>query len=330
MLRLVFKKSLPETYTKIDAVMLIGTLDLILPRSPNKSLNEVLTNIHCVYSLYHENDNLTADLKNAHLDIIHLQENFPEYCTISKRDKETFRDVIPVQLLGQRYSRCLLLKSHSNNTQKLDLIECDRINDEGFSYLEKLKGLEHLNLYGTFIKTQHLFKILQKNERLRELNFEPGYHINTCTVAIELRNSCPDLEAIYLRMGDVTSQTIDILADCKNLRMVHLPPFIVGFSVGQDCLRRLLSSCQRLEVISVDSIILTDHDLKLLTQCKNLERLIVCRVTVGTPKKFSVILEHCSKLQELQLIFCNISDDLVNEWKERYPHVSVYTFDNPT
>jgi len=29
--------------------------------------------------------NLTTDYKNAHLDIVHLQENFSEYCIIRKR-----------------------------------------------------------------------------------------------------------------------------------------------------------------------------------------------------------------------------------------------------
>ncbi|XP_024881717.1 uncharacterized protein LOC112460970 [Temnothorax curvispinosus] len=77
MLRLVFKNSIPESHTKIDAVMLIGTSDLILPRNPNNSLNEVLTLIHSMYSAYHEDNNLTADLRNVHLDIVHLQENFP-------------------------------------------------------------------------------------------------------------------------------------------------------------------------------------------------------------------------------------------------------------
>ncbi|XP_077280728.1 F-box/LRR-repeat protein 4-like [Temnothorax americanus] len=467
MLRLVFKNSIPEFHTKVDAVMLIGTSDLILHGNPNNSLNEVLTLIHSMYYPYHEDNNLTADLKNVR-DIIHLEENFHKYCTISKSDIETFRVKFSdgdVQPLGLRYSRCFLPKRYSNNEQnmklsldeskalsrcslfdllpdeillnifkyldlttlyhmqyvderfnnliqdpelytrlnircapreymrdifcyftsrcrylqqldlaasafdvrdfvkflgycgrrlthlrlsncpsvngqalykiskicknlkQLDLTNC-RIDDKGFSYLENLKSLEHLNLCDTVIKTQRLCKILQKNQRMRELYLNG---INIHTVAIELKNSCPDLEVIYLQgvvIEDVTSETINILADCKNLRKVYLPRLLQLSITITDNLLRLFSSCQRLEETFFADTFFTDDNLKVLTQCKNLKRLHFCNVGIATPdESCSVILEHCPKLQELYLIYCNISDYLVNEWKKKYPHVSVYTFD---
>ncbi|TGZ47849.1 F-box/LRR-repeat protein 4, partial [Temnothorax longispinosus] len=46
MLRLVFKKSSPKTYTKIDAVMLIGTSELILSKNANENLTNVLKRIN--------------------------------------------------------------------------------------------------------------------------------------------------------------------------------------------------------------------------------------------------------------------------------------------
>ncbi|TGZ50511.1 F-box/LRR-repeat protein 4 [Temnothorax longispinosus] len=88
MLRLTFKKSSRESYTELDAVMLIGTSDLILPRNPNESLSNLLKRINSMYSPHHDDvHNLTADSKSAHLDIVHLQRNFPEYCVIYKRLK---------------------------------------------------------------------------------------------------------------------------------------------------------------------------------------------------------------------------------------------------
>ncbi|TGZ36944.1 F-box/LRR-repeat protein 4, partial [Temnothorax longispinosus] len=88
MLRLVLKGSSTKTYTKQDAVMLIGTSDLILPRNPNESLSNLLKRINSMYSSHHDDvHNLTADSKSAHLDIVHLQQNFPEYCVIYKRMK---------------------------------------------------------------------------------------------------------------------------------------------------------------------------------------------------------------------------------------------------
>jgi len=106
---------------------------------------------------------------------------------------------------------------------ELGLRNCDLIKDDGFSYLENLECLECLDLYRTHIKTQILCKILRRNKRMRHL------HIGGCTdrslnideVAIELRNSCPDLESIDLwKMRTLTSQGINALADCKKLREV--------------------------------------------------------------------------------------------------------------
>ncbi|XP_071644503.1 F-box/LRR-repeat protein 4-like [Temnothorax longispinosus] len=114
------------------------------------------------------------------------------------------------------------------NLKELNLNGCERINDEGFSYLEILNGLEHLNFSTLCIEAQRICKILQKNQRM------------------QLKNSCRDLEVINLRpCHKLTSQGIDALADCKNLRKLYLPLE----PVDEDSLSRLLSSCQRLEVV---------------------------------------------------------------------------------
>ncbi|TGZ45777.1 F-box/LRR-repeat protein 4 [Temnothorax longispinosus] len=83
MLRLFFKNY--TAYTKVDAVMLIGTSMLVRPRNYEKSLTNLLKEINCMYFPHHEDtneDNLTADFKNAHLDIDYVQRHFSEYCII--------------------------------------------------------------------------------------------------------------------------------------------------------------------------------------------------------------------------------------------------------
>ncbi|XP_024868723.1 uncharacterized protein LOC112452635 [Temnothorax curvispinosus] len=139
MLRLVFRNGPPGSRTKLDAVMLIGTSELIFPRNANESLTNLLKRINCTYSPHHEY-NLTADLKSAHLDIVQLQQNFPEYCIICKSDikrktfyknnlkrKEESQEVISAyeQLHGEKNSSHILLKSHLNrvNSMKLSLDE---------------------------------------------------------------------------------------------------------------------------------------------------------------------------------------------------------------
>ncbi|TGZ54421.1 hypothetical protein DBV15_04145 [Temnothorax longispinosus] len=52
------------------------------------------------------------------------------------------------------------------NLKELDLSSCERINDKGFSYLERLNGLEHLNFSTLCIEAQRICKILQKNQRM--------------------------------------------------------------------------------------------------------------------------------------------------------------------
>ncbi|XP_071629955.1 F-box/LRR-repeat protein 4-like isoform X2 [Temnothorax longispinosus] len=377
MLRLVFRNGPPGSRTKLDAVMLIGTSELIFPRNANESLTNLLKRINCTYSPHHEY-NLTADLKSAHLDILQLQQNFPEYCVICKSDikrktfyknnlkrKEESQQVISAyeQLHGEKNSSHILLKSHLNrvNSMKLSLDEskelprslselpdevlliilknldlmtlcrlnyvnkrfndlirdphlyirlnirirnipnkyihdifcyftprckylrqldlaasnfdvkdfvkfidncgrhltylrlsrCQlidshallkiseicknlkelalshcRVDDEEFSYLERLNGLEYLNLLDTRIETQRLCNILQENQRMRELHLNVEFErdlINHDAVLIELAKSCPDLEVIStLEVRYLTSRGINALAGLKNLREVEI------------------------------------------------------------------------------------------------------------
>ncbi|XP_071555835.1 F-box/LRR-repeat protein 4-like [Temnothorax nylanderi] len=473
MLKLTFENSSRLSYTKLDAVMLIGTSELILSRNPNESLTNLLKRINSMYSPYHDDvHNLTADLKSAHLDIVHLQQNFSEYCIgksgirrvsyKSNLKQKKCQEVIPGYEQPLGYSRRILLKSHSNyakrmklssdeskdlsryslaalpneillkilnyldlttlcdmsyvdkrfndlthdpllytrlnirhvtdkfitrkvfrcftarckylqqldltesnfdvndfvnfldncgrnlthlrlydcesvdshallktseickNLKELNLSNCKLIDDEGFSYLEKLKSLERLNLCSTRIKAQQLCKILQKNQRMRELH--SSILINEEAVLLELGNSCRDLEVIHsLDACDLTPLGISALANCKNLRKVELREF--DYSITDDSLFKLLTSYQNLQEVYILFAALTDHQLELLAQCKNLKKLYFDVVKFYTPDKHSVIFEQCPNLQEFCFISCDISDQLVNQWKERYPHVSVYTYD---
>ncbi|TGZ47558.1 F-box/LRR-repeat protein 4, partial [Temnothorax longispinosus] len=463
MLKLVFKDSSQFSYTMLDAVMLIGTSELIFSNL-NESLTNILKRINCTYSLCHDDvHNLTADVKSAHLDIVHLQENFPKYCIIWRSDtcksvlkhKKASQEIIPyVQLNGEKNSRHILLKSDSNwtkqmklssdkskelcslstlpdeillkifknldlmtlcrvsevnryfnnliqdpelytrlnmrsgflqrpldltdsnfdvkdlskfldncgmrlthlrlkscpvdnqallkiseickNLKELDLSYCTPyIDDEGFLYLEKLKSLERLNLSYTRITTKRLCKILQNKQRMRELQF--GSSINDA-ILIELRNSCRDLEVILLNTHEfehISSKGINALTNCKNLRKVDL--FLDYTDPTTESLFRLLSFYQNLQEVYlsrgsmdqnwVSQFSLTGHNLELLAQCKNLEKLYLndVKLDIGNDK-YSIILKQCPKLQKFYLIRCKITDRLVIQWKERYPHVSVYTF----
>ncbi|XP_024868722.1 F-box/LRR-repeat protein 2-like [Temnothorax curvispinosus] len=256
------------------------------------------------------------------------------------KDFVKFIDNCGRHLTYLRLSRCQLIDSHAllkiseicKNLKELALSHC-RVDDEEFSYLERLNGLEYLNLLDTHIETQRLCNILQENQRMRELHLNVEFErdlINHDAVLIELAKSCPDLEVIStLEVRYLTSRGINALAGLKNLREVEI--CLYKYRNTDDSLFRLLSSYQNLqEVYLIGNYIvgtLNDHTLELLAQCKNLKKLCFYYVRLYTPDKYFVILEQCPKLQEFYLINCNISDRLVNQWKKRYPHVSVYTDD---
>ncbi|XP_024875127.1 F-box/LRR-repeat protein 4-like, partial [Temnothorax curvispinosus] len=83
-LRLQFMYSHWNYSTHLDAVELIGTSKLVLPKSPKLNLTNLLKNINCKYPCHGDSHNLTPDREAAHLDIVHLQENFSKYCVICK------------------------------------------------------------------------------------------------------------------------------------------------------------------------------------------------------------------------------------------------------
>lgn len=112
---------------------------------------------------------------------------------------------------------------------ELNLFSSYEMKDDVFLCLENLQSLECLNLDSMYIKSEILCKILRRNRRMRHLhltyryvNIDMSNVVNVDDVAIELKNSCPDFEYIELRgIYYLTSQGIDALANCKNLREVN-------------------------------------------------------------------------------------------------------------
>ncbi|XP_071565534.1 F-box/LRR-repeat protein 4-like isoform X2 [Temnothorax nylanderi] len=422
-LKLEFKHSIFD-YTKLDAVMLIGTSELILPRNPEESLTDLLKRLNCMYSHHEDVHNLTANYEKAHLDIDHLQKNFPEHCIICKSDVENSfhknnfgnektsvllrKDEVILEILKHLDLKTLCLMNQVNKRfndltrdpllytrlnmrniccptyfynilcyftprckylQQLDLTLSNFSSSHFVQFLENCgrhlthlriieyvrnewiiewisvdndvllkiseicknlkESLEKLELETTKIEAQCLCKILQKNKRMRELylhcKLEGSYSKKGSpvdTVAIELGNSCRDLQIIKLyEAGAFTSKGINALADCKNLRTVYLREIMESGVNFDDSLSRLLSSCQLLEEIYLYGIVLTDCNLKLLAECKNLKRLDLDSVEFVTPDNVSIILEQCPKLQELCLLAHDISPYLTSQWEKSHPHV---------
>ncbi|TGZ32853.1 Uncharacterized protein DBV15_10211 [Temnothorax longispinosus] len=181
------------------------------------------------------------------------------------------------------------------------------------------------------MEVQCFCKILQKNKRIRELYLHCCLLMGNCsdspvdTVAIGLGNSCRDLQIINLYdTYGITSKGINALANCKNLQTVDLGEIMESKGLIfdlDDSLSRLLSSCQLLEEIFLTGIVLSDRNLKLLAECKNLKTLHLQDVKFVTPDNVSIILEQCPKLECFQLLDYYISLYLISQWKKSHPHV---------
>lgn len=86
-LRLEFNHSLLDYYTELDAVLLIGTTELIIPndRQHNQNLSNLLQELSCIDPHNEDVYNLTPDYLKAYQDIAILKKTFRTHCTIYKR-----------------------------------------------------------------------------------------------------------------------------------------------------------------------------------------------------------------------------------------------------
>jgi len=93
--------------------------------------------------------------------------------------------------------------------------------------------------------------------------------------------------------------------------------------IDNNLYRLLFSSWQYLEEIYLGYAKLNNHNLKSLTQCKNLKKLYFYMMEIKPPNSCSIIFEQCHKLQQSKFKYCNISNYLNNQWKEKYPHITI-------
>ena len=89
-------------------------------------------------------------------------------------------------------------------------------------------------------------------------------------------------------------------------------------------MKNLIISCRDLEKVFLTAITgLTDKDLEPLIFCPNLKQLDILGARLVTPDICLRILQNCSKLQLIDLSFCDsITDIKIQEWQKSYPYVS--------
>ncbi|XP_011688622.1 PREDICTED: uncharacterized protein LOC105450468 [Wasmannia auropunctata] len=255
-------------------------------------------------------------------------------CTFSTSKFRKFVKTCCRNLTHLRLSECYYvdfelryISKICKNLKELDLNYCDGITNENISYLKNLQFLESLQLkYVKAIEANTLCEILQKNGQMRDLSLNCTL-LNIDAIAMELQNSCPNLERLNLKGCKFTSQGIDALANCKNLKEVSFSSCQLIGKVSGDIFGRLFSSCQ-LEKIDFSRFkSLTERDCETLTVCKNLKYLNLENVNSVTPDICSQLFVKCPKLNILDLSYCNyISKDLVDQWNEKYSVIVFFDY----
>ncbi|XP_071639361.1 uncharacterized protein [Temnothorax longispinosus] len=182
-------------YTKLDAVMLIGTSELVRPRNYEKNLTKLLKEINCMYFPHNEDyHNLTVDFKNAHLDIDYLQQHFSEYIIMEyRRDGSYIRRVSKESILREnlmhknvsleviRHSNCAKrIKLSSDESKELSRSNISELPDEILLII--LKNLDPMTLchlsyvnkrFNDLIRDPHLYTRL--NIHSARCYETPGY-----------------------------------------------------------------------------------------------------------------------------------------------------------
>ncbi|XP_071576694.1 uncharacterized protein [Temnothorax nylanderi] len=203
--------------------------------------------------------------------------------------------------------------------KNLKVLDLPRYREPQDSYLKNLTNLKYLKLDSTICMGVQAFINTLRNVKWMtgdldvHVRFGPGMNLDY--VATELRRSCFYSKITNLEGNYVVSHIG--FPNRKNLRKK------LEIQIVDDSFNILLSSCQLLEELYLSDSYpyLTDRNLKLLAECKNLKHLHLKCVGFETPENFSIIIEQCPKLQKFCLVGSNVRPNLIYKWKESHPQV---------
>ncbi|XP_076240388.1 F box and leucine-rich-repeat gene 4 isoform X2 [Calliopsis andreniformis] len=298
-IRLEFNHDLLEYYTELDAVFLIGTLELVVPNNNlhSETLDELLQQLG--YLEYDTCDpyNLTPDYLTVRRDIKNLKRTFSEHCKLYKStiiDKgqlvaemsQFCQCVAPIEEalnILQQFLQGDFLKFTKDIAEKrcpvpltnLEGQQCNRFSalpDE--TVLNILKNLDLKSLCRLCRVNRYFNNIARDALLYRYLNLKPYWHCLDTTALSCLATRCQ-----YLQQLD--------LSWCGNYNMFKYKDFIYFLqSCGTSLTHLRLNCCHFVN----DAVI-----LEISKVCKNLKELCL-RNCMG------ITNEGFSKLENLELI----------------------------
>ncbi|KAH8416365.1 hypothetical protein KR222_000736 [Zaprionus bogoriensis] len=194
-----------------------------------------------------------------------------------------------------------------------------------FSCLANLKNLERLDLFQTAFESELLLSMLEGNRKLKHLNLAfCGVSVNMDSVATHLATYNTQLVSLDMwKAHFLSARGLQSLARCQQLEELDLGWCLREATLG-DSLYQLLSNCPKLKKLFLSAVRgITERDLMhIATLGKNLEQLDLMGILNITHERVYDILVHCTKLQLLDLSFCdNIMDrdfDVITDWSRLF------------
>ncbi|KAH8385799.1 hypothetical protein KR093_011785 [Drosophila rubida] len=194
-----------------------------------------------------------------------------------------------------------------------------------FSCLANLKNLERLDLFQTAFESELLLSMLEGNRKLKHLNLAfCGVSVNMDNVATHLATYNTQLVSLDMwKAHFLSARGLQSLARCHHLEELDLGWCLREATLG-DSLHQLLSNCPKLKKLFLSAVRgITERDLiHIATLGKNLEQLDLMGILNITHERVYDILIHCTKLQLLDLSFCDsIMDhdlDVIADWSRLF------------
>ncbi|XP_016913970.1 F-box/LRR-repeat protein 4 isoform X2 [Apis cerana] len=318
-IRLEFNHTLLDYYTELDAVLLIGTSELIVPNNlHNQNLNDLSQELGYLKQSDDDIYNLTPDYLKANQDLIILKKTLSKHCKLFKskvidnvskgklisKIGQHYQSVPPIeeafnslqQFLQEDFPKLIRDIHHSipntteqnNSVQKKFLVSSTDFENQSYcnfsilpdeTVLKILKNLDLRSLCCLCRVNKHFNNIARDALLYTSLNLKPYWY---CLDTAALNSLAPRCH--YLQQLD--------LSWCGNYNMIKYQDFIYFLRISGTVLTHLrLNCCQFVN----DSII-----LEISKVCKNLKELCLCNCMGITNEGFSK-LENLKYLERLDL-----------------------------
>ncbi|XP_036148544.1 uncharacterized protein LOC118647567 isoform X2 [Monomorium pharaonis] len=333
LLRLVFNHRLEEH--KLDAIMLIGTSELILSKNPEKQENLKFLikgfqhcgditeyNVNSMRSIStHPTDMLTC----VHEDILDLIENFHKYGTICKRNiVQSFhknqlghKQISYNAFLGyiQIHKQSLTVKDYSNYNKFIEDLKFlwDK-SKKSYDSFSKLPDETILNILKD-LDLRSLCRVSRVNKRLNHLTRDPFLY-----TSLNMRNihftywrtnlwhkfnyfarRCKYLKELDLSYCDIPVVKFNVFIHTCGKRLTHLNLSRCR-CVNNSVLRQISKTCPNLKELNLSCCrFVNDKGFSYLENLKYLECLNLQTVEKIKTKTLCKILQKNQQLRDLNL-----------------------------